>query len=340
MIKAQALSAGKTCSDPAISPLLTAYCFGRATAAEQQLIQAHLPHCPACQQEIGTLGAAVQVLTHEPSLLQTLTAPDIARTFGLSGKLELLWGGHAGYVCAISGIYAALHAVALAVELAYQFDRYRQQVWIGSSLVFSWVWLSSLLGLWLDWQLTRTAARRSFLVAVSIFGLGAAGAVGLAWQFLPPEPVTLLTTQAAPAQAAYLKAVLYCLILNALFLLPPFHFILTMQRELLAGRHRATLGLLTGERLSVPPRGVLFPRFPVLVVCLSIVVLVSLYLHHNLMSHLRPDRYMNLFSGLIYARLFLYYALAGLGLAWYARALTELKRECLAAERTWSGQSR
>ncbi len=339
MAERNALIQSTACTAPEIGELLTAYCFGRAAEAERQLVEVHLPKCERCRQEADKLSAAVRVLAADQNLLQTLTPADIAATFGLSGKLDAPFGGHLWHALASCGIYAAIYAVALVVEVAYQFDRYGSQGVTGSLVVFGWVWATSLAGLALDWKLTRAGDRRAWLAAAGVFGLGALGAVLLSRWFLPAEPITLLTTaQAAPAQAAYLKAVLYGLILNALFLLPPFHFVVAMQRELTEGRHRMTLGLLTGDKRSVTPRGTLFPRLPALVVCFLLVIIVALYLHHSLMNQLRPDRYLNLFSGLIYARLFLYFALATEGLVWYARSLNELKRECLAAERAWFGR--
>ncbi len=42
---------------------------------------------------------------------------------------------------------------------------------------------------------------------------------------------------------------------------------------------------------------------------------------------------MNLFTNLLQTRLALYFALGLECVVWYARALNEMKRECLAAER-------
>ncbi|MFN0086262.1 MAG: hypothetical protein ACKVX9_12815 [Blastocatellia bacterium] len=129
------------------------------------------------------------------------------------------------------------------------------------------------------------------------------------------------------------KRSIYFFTLVVVFLLPPFHFVLRMQRELQSGRHRMAFELLSGGRLSIAPRGIFFPRFWVLVVFFVVIVIVSIYLHTNLMDHLKPAPYMNLFSNLILTRLLLYYALAGECLFWYSHALNELKRECMAAER-------
>ncbi len=247
--------------------------------------------------------------------------------------------GHWWHALLSCGLYAAIFAVALVIEIAYKFDRYGSRGVTGSFIIFGWVFATSLAGLAIDTKLTHAGKSQALLMAAGVFGVSTLGVlVGSHW-FLPAEPITLMTSQAAPAQAAYLKAILYCLIFNALFLLPPFHFIVAIQRELQEGRHRMALSLLTSDKLSVTPRGAIFPRAPVLVFCFVLVILFSLYLHHNLMNQLLPGRYFNLFSCLIYARLFLYYAFAGECLAWYYRALNELKRECLIAQ-SFDGDAR
>jgi len=93
------------------------------------------------------------------------------------------------------------------------------------------------------------------------------------------------------------------------------------------------LSLLTGDKFSLTPRSVFYPRFWVLALILSVIVGVSVFLHHNLMSNLKLGEYMNLFANLIQARLVLYYLLAVECLYWYYQALNELKRECILEQR-------
>src|SRR5262249_25695464 len=152
-----------------------------------------------------------------------------------------------------------------------------------------------------------------------IFLSAAAALFALLCLYLPSTPVTESVQQAYTAQAAYLKTIGYFIFLAFVFLLLPFHFVLVMQRELQAGRHRNALDLLTGGKMSVAPRGTFFLRFWLLVLLFAIVLGISLFLHHNLMDHLKPAPYMNLFSNLILVRLILYYAMAGECLAWYYR---------------------
>lgn len=323
----------KDCAEPEINRLLTAYCFGHASESERQSVEAHLLECDHCWHEAQRLEAGVRVLDTDRSVLQTLTPAEIASALGLSGKLNLPFGGHLSHALIASGLYAALYAVGLLGEIAYQFDRYgRASLWVAAA-IFTFVFVTSLAGLAVDWKLTRDGSRKGIAASAAIF-LGSALLVFAgACLFLPTNPVTEMNWQTYTAQAAYLKDIVYFLVLLVIFLLPPFHFVLAMQRELQSGRHKSTLSLLTGDKLSLTPRSVYYPRFWVLALILAVIVGVSFFLHHNLMSNLKPGEYMNLFANLIHARLILYHLLATVCLYWYYHALNELKRECVLAER-------
>ncbi len=297
------------------------------------MVEAHLLECESCWREVRRLDSAVHVLDTDRSLMQLLTPADVAAAFGISGKLGLPFGGHRWHALTASGLYAALFAVALLGEVAYQFDRYGQRAIAAAAVVFVWMSLASLAGLAADWRLTLRGSNKGLAASMAILLLAALMLFAGACLVLPPEPITESVRQAYTAQAAYLKDIIYFLILETIFLLPPFHFVLTMQRELQAGRHRLALGLFSGDRMSVTPRGAFFPRFWVLLLFFVVIVSISIFLHTNLMDHLKPAPFMNLFSNLILTRLMLYYALAAECLFWYYRALNELKRECLAAER-------
>ena len=282
--------------------------------------------------------AAVRVLETDRSLAQSLTPTDVAAAFGISGRLDLPFGGHRWHALLAGGLYAVLYADALLVEVAYQFDRYGRAAMMVALAAGGWIFITSLAGLAVDWKLTFRDSNKGLIASVSIFLAAAAILFAASCLFLPAEPVTQSVRQAYTAQAAYLKTISYFIFLKSVFLLPPFHFVLVMQRELRAGRYRNALGLLTGDKFSVSPKGVFFLRLGVLALIFAVIIGISVFLHHNLMDHLRPAPYMNLFSNLILVRLILYYMLAGECLAWYYRSLNELKRECLMAERVWFGR--
>jgi hypothetical protein len=297
------------------------------------LLEAHLDECECCRQEVERLKAAMRVIDTDRSLLQTLTPVEMASAFGLSGKLDLLFGGHWLHALIACWLYAALYAVALLVEVAYQFDRYgRAAIWVAAAALCG-IFLTSLGGLAVDWKLTLTGSNRGLLVSMAVFWLAATVLYAGVCLFLPGESITQMNMQSYTAQAAYLKTIGYFLVLKMLFLLPTFHFVLVMQREMRDGRHRPVFSLLSRDQRSVRPRGVIFPKVGILILMLVAVIAISLFLHHNLMNNLLPGPYMNLFSNLILARLLIYYLLAAECLYWYYQALDELKRECLLAER-------
>lgn len=275
----------------------------------------------------------MKVLESDRSLLQTLTPAEIASAVGVSSRLDSVFGGHLAHALISSGLYAALYAVGLLGEIAYQFDHYgRAGIWVAVG-IFCWIFVTSLAGLAVDWILTRDGSRKGIAASAAIFLCSAFVAFGAACLFLPTNPVTEMNWQTYTAQAAYLKDIIYFIVLLLIFLVPPFHFVLAMQRELRAGRHKAILSLLTGDKLSLTPRSVFYPRFWALALILSVIVGVSVFLHHNLMSNLKPGVYMNLFANLIQARLILYYLLAAECLYWYYQSLNELKRECVLEQR-------
>lgn len=310
--------------------LLTAYCFGRASESERQQVEAHLLECHCCWHEARRLGAAVRVLDSDRSLIETVTPADIARAFGISGRLELSWGGHRWHVLIGSALYAALYAVGMLGEVAYEFDRYWPAGrWVALA-IGGWMFISSLFALAVDWRLTLTGSRRGLLAAIGVFGAAILLAYAGACLFLPEVAVTRLNWPTYSAQTAYLKDIGYFVFILPLFLLLPFHFVLALQSEFRAGRHAAGLALLSGDKLSVPPREAFYLKPWLLAALIVVMIGVSLPLHHSLMDNAQPGPYKSLFANLILARLLIYYALAAECLAWYYRALNELKRECLA----------
>ena len=330
----QPLARSRQCAAPELSRLLTSFCFGRASESEQARVRAHLLECDVCWEEAQKLESATQVLRTDRSLMKSLTPRDIATAFGISSKLELPFGGHLLHALAACGLYAALYAVALVAEVAYQFDRYSHSAIPAAVVAFFWIWGTSVAGLAADWKLTERGSARGWLCSAAIFLISALILFAGVSFYLPKTPVTELTMQAMTAPAAYLKTITYFLVLKAIFLLPTFHFALAVQRELQAGRHRMILSLLAGDRLSVAPRGSLYIRIWFLIGLLVVMAGAALFLHFNLVSHLRQAPYMNLFTNLIQTRLMLYFALGVECVAWYARALNEIKRECLVSEST------
>jgi hypothetical protein len=229
-------------------------------------------------------------------------------------------------------LYALLFAVALPLEVAYQFDRYGKQAVELSVILFAWIFLSTLLAVFIDWRAVISGSRTGLLYSIGCAFLSALVLYLSVHPFLPARAITEATFQTYTAQSAYLKSIFYYLPYAFIFLFTPYHFVLAMQREFAAGRHGLGLGLLTGSRPAVPPRGSIFLRLWVLCGLLLLGTIVSILMAAHLLDNLKPGGYTNLFVHILQLRWGLYMALGLESLVWYYFALTELKREALAID--------
>lgn len=324
------------CSSPEVGGQLAAYCFEELSERERRLFEAHLLDCDFCWAEVQRLSAAVQALHSDKQLLQTLSVADVSTVLGISAKLDWRLGGHLSHVLLSSAMCAFGYALLLLIEIAYAFDRFGQTALAVAPAVFLWAFSSTILALTLDWKAVRAGCRNGLVVSVATV-VGAAFVLCLiVSRFLPTFPVTSLRIQAYTAQAAYLKGIWYLLLLTIVFLTIPFHLVLVLQRELVQGRHRLSLGLLTGEKWAVSPPGAFYLSVRLLWVLLGLAALVSIPMIAHLLDNLVPSPYMNLFIHLLQARWVLAFGLGVECIAWYSRALNELKRECVAVEMSWS----
>ncbi len=333
MAQEKAIVIAQSCPEPEINRLITAYCFGRASEKEKRLVAVHILECQACWQEVKKLQTAVEVLNIDRILVKTVSPADFVAAVGISSKLDQPLGGHLWHGVISGSLFGLLYTVALLVEIAYDFDRYKTRGLLLAPMVFIWILAVSLGGKWLVWRRTLGGLRSGWWMAllVELTGIGLLFA-GIC-QFLPATPITKLTFQAYTAQAAYLKTICYFVFLQSLFAVMPFHFIIEMQRELQAGRYQNAFRVLTSDKMGIVPRGVLSTKGWVLTLLLVIIIPVSLFLHHNLMSHLVDAPGMNLFANLLLIRLLLFYFAGVECITWFHRSINELKRECLMALR-------
>lgn len=322
------------CKAPWLDQARAHYCFDEATAQERSDFEVHLLECDFCWQEVQRLDAAIGLLRHDKALVESELTTAVLDSFGISAKLQNRFAGHTLHVLSACGIYAALYAVSVALELAYQFDLYRVLALVAAPLVFTWIFASSCLALGiLQSQLVKR--RRGSLAWAMVILAGAAllALAGMSY-FLPPHPVTQASIQAYTARAAYLKDVVYYFPYFCVFVLVPFHFVLALQRELREGRHLQVHNLLSSAPAAVPPRSTIYPKFRILGGLFVLVMTVGLIGLAHLLDHLLPSPFAGLFQQLIWIRFALFFFSGMEALAWYHLALNEVKREAIVLQGT------
>jgi DNA-binding winged helix-turn-helix (wHTH) protein len=243
-------------------------------------------------------------------------------------------GGHFWYLIVSCALYSLLYSIALVAEIAYRFDRFGATALKIAPMVFLWILTTSIAGSAIDWQWIQRERRSGIIASLLIFtgaGLILYVVLGL---FLPSVSITEATFQTYTAHGAYLKDTCYFLFLAILFLILPFHFILSLQKEMRAGGCNQVSNFLEREKLSVAPRNVIYLRVWWLGLILLCIAIASPVLTAYLFDRLKPSVYMNLFMQLVIWRLLLYLVLGLQCLLWYYWSLNEIKRECVKPERS------
>jgi hypothetical protein len=239
--------------------------------------------------------------------------------------------GHRWYAVVVSALYASLYAEAVILEAAYRFDTFGGKALVAAPLVFCWVFTTFLSALASDrWRTSRAKPGGQALFIFIAYGSAALVQIAVS-TILPAYSTIQKAREPWSAQAAYLKNVaLYFLPLATVYVLLPFHFVLSVQREVFNNQHKSVLALLTGERNATAPRGAVYLRVRWLAIGLFAAAMLSVALTQDLFDHLRPNPYKNLFMQLVLGRVFLYFTTGLFCVLWYSRALNEVKRECLA----------
>lgn len=239
---------------------------------------------------------------------------------------------HVVHLVVSSTLYAALYAVCILLEVAYAFDKLGHAAMKIAPLAFVWIALSSLAALTLDRKLVAQGRSGGLAVSLGMFLFAAVTLFAGLTRFFPSFPITQASFQTYPAQAAFLKDMAYFACLAFFYMILPYHFVATLEREISLNRQRSVLITLTTRKFRVSPQGTIYPRFWVLAVFLAVLALVSLTMMTHLLDNLSPGPHMNLFTQLVYVRGILYFALGLECLAWYYRALNDLRRECLSLD--------
>jgi len=320
----------KPCQRPDLNQHVTGYCFGDATPEEREKFEEHLLQCDFCWSEVQRLDRAVSVLRSDKDLTRSTFLSDVAGAFGISAGLGKPFGGHGIHAFVSSFLYALLFATAVPVEIAYQWGRLGSWSLQVATLVFIWMFAITLACLAADRRIVVSGGRAGLISILIAAGCGIAMYVVLR-PFLPNYGITqTLLHTSYTAQSAYLKDLSYALPFGIAFLLLPFHFVLAMQKELWRQPHQAVLGILNRDKMSVRPRGAIYPRWSVLCALFCAGGVVSFLMALYLFDNLKNTSEMNRFVHLIELRWGLFFVLGAECLGWYYLALDDLKRECLA----------
>lgn len=226
-------------------------------------------------------------------------------------------------------LYALLYTIALFVEIAYQYSRFSSTIWKLAPFVFLWISSTSVFGLVVAWKRVQRKKSKGLSLSLTIFVCASLLLYMALGFYLPDIPITEANFQTYTAHGAYLKSVCYFLFLSIVFLIVPFHFVLSAQEELEAGQHQSLLDLLRGGRSSAAPRDAIYLRAWWLGILLIIVTLMSPLLAAHLFDNLKPNAYLNLFMQLVQWRILLYLALGMECLLWYYYSLNRIRRACL-----------
>lgn len=259
------------------------------------------------------LPSASSTTFDEPSIANHVAAP--IRVFA----------GHTRQAIAGSALYAALYAVALLVEVAYEFDVYGIAALKIVPFVFAWMFGTSFFGLHTIRRRASENKTNGLTFALLIFVLAAIVLYFALGLFLPSHPITQADFQTYTAHGAYLKSVAYFLFIAIPFLIIPFHFVHVLQNEARAGESRMVGRLLSGGRRASIPTGAIYLRVWWLGLLLIVLALLSPALMSHLFENLKPAPYMNLFIQLVEWRVLLYLGLATECLLWYYSSLNAIK---------------
>jgi DNA-binding winged helix-turn-helix (wHTH) protein len=284
----------------------------------------------AVRQALGDSAQTPTFILREPSGYRFVAEVTVRRFTESESQSPGRSSNHLAFVLCASAIYAALYAAAIPLEVAYQFNRFGAVAQKIAPLAFAWIMIAAVASLFAGRKLALRGSLSGVFIPGFAFLIAAALLSAALTRFLPDFPITESVFQSYPARAAYLKDVSLFLLLAFIFLILPFHFISTTEREIGRGRCGLVLDIVEGKKPAAMLRGTIYPRVWALGVALAALGAVWLIATAHLLENLKPGSYMNLFVELVYLRGILYFGLGLICIAWYHRALTAVKRQCLA----------
>jgi len=231
-------------------------------------------------------------------------------------------------------LYALLYAIALFVEVAYQFNSYAASAVRVAPFVFLWVWTTSIAGLiacrvfnahWAG--IPALALATSLFVASVVVLYLSLGSV------LPNVPITKALFHTYPAHGAYLKSISHFFPMAVIFLVVPYQFIIAARTQIRLGNACQVRKLLMGERVGTAPEGTVFLRVKWLGVMLMVAAVAAITATAHLVDNLVTTEYTSMFTQLVQLRLVLYFSLGAICILWYSRSLNAIKIASLEMDR-------
>jgi len=207
------------------------------------------------------------------------------------------------HIISASVLYAAIFALSLLIEIAYEFDKYGNlAAWL-TPVVWTWIFVTTLASFA---GLHATKGHRAMVRASCSFGIMTLAATSqwfLAQQFLPDTPVTMAGFQTLSAKAAYLKDSIYGIVVGLTFLTAPY----------LAVHLSEECGSRLSSILGDSRRRLLCGLLIWFGICLVGTLLGMSHLHDSL----RPGPYLSLFQQLSWARWVVFFLFGAESVLWF-----------------------
>lgn len=268
------------------------------------------------------------MLRFDRELMPPVTPTEVAVSFGVSAWLGESFGGHWWMAIVSCALYALLYVEAFWTEVGMQMERYAKYPLRATPIVFVLIFASTFIALKLCHRRTLRGANYSLMPSLCLLLASGLAAYALSWVLLP----NLSINGPGKPQEAYFRNTSAFLAAGCFCLLVPYHFVLTMQRELSEGKHAMALRFLSGQKDAILPRKAVYLNLRLVFVFLVIVGLSIWWANDLYFNTLPAGRNRTVLVALVIFLWFHYHALAAGWLFWYSRMLNELKRECLIAD--------
>lgn len=215
-------------------------------------------------------------------------------------------------------LYALYYSVAFVLETAYQYETYGSRALKLVPFVFSWILITSVVGLDIGLKRTSVGSGVGLLLSVSVFVGAAVLLYFVSGLFLPNSAITQASFQTYSAHAAFFKNIYCVLPIAVLFMVVPSHYIVAVESGILDWRAQWTFG--DSLRMMASRAGAVYLKTSWLVGILIGTFLLAFVGSAHLFENLEPNPNMGLFIQLNQWRLVLYFLLGLECVLWYQHA--------------------